>query len=64
MLQLTPQKKLQKSVVETFVDCLHPEADLAVAILAQNNLPHPVADLRISISLVPGVWALPVLWPG
>ena len=47
MLQLTPQKKLQKSVVETFVDCLHPEADLAVAILAQNNLPHPVADLRI-----------------
>ena len=32
-------------MVGTFVDCLHPEPNLAIGVLAENNLPHPMGDL-------------------
>ena len=33
------------SNVGTFVNCLHPEPNLAIGVLAENNLPHPMGDL-------------------
>ena len=49
LIQLNP-KELQKFRMRTFVDCLHPEANLAVTILAENNLPHPVGYLKTACS--------------